>query len=164
MQATPIYATGDDVIYCNRSLRLDKIRWFGFDLDFTLAIYKRPEYDRLTYNLLTRDLVHLMSYPKEIGSFVFDQSFIVIGLLVDKKRGNTLQIDRSANVLVCYHGRTKIDKKDISTIYPSMRVDLSQIGPSSYRKTTHSTKTIFTPAHVVHSRPPSPFYDWSPPF
>ena len=35
-------------VYCNRDLRLDLIEAVGFDMDYTLAIYKQDEIDRLS--------------------------------------------------------------------------------------------------------------------
>ena len=35
-------------IYCNRNLRLDHIQLVGFDMDYTLAVYKQAELDRLS--------------------------------------------------------------------------------------------------------------------
>ena len=32
-------------IFVNRSLHLEKIKFFGFDMDYTLAEYKSPEYE-----------------------------------------------------------------------------------------------------------------------
>jgi hypothetical protein len=72
---------------------------FGFDLDYTLALYNST-FDRLTYSLLVKGLIG-MGYPAELQDLPYDDSFIVRGLLVDKRRGNFIQMDRSANVLVC---------------------------------------------------------------
>ena len=34
-------------VYCNRNLRLDQVKAVGFDMDYTLAIYRQAEMDRL---------------------------------------------------------------------------------------------------------------------
>ena len=31
----------------NRSVNLEKIKIFGFDMDYTLAVYKSPQYEKL---------------------------------------------------------------------------------------------------------------------
>ncbi len=32
-------------IFVNRSLHMEKIKFFGFDMDYTLAEYKAPQYE-----------------------------------------------------------------------------------------------------------------------
>ena len=32
-------------VFVNRSLHLEKIKFYGFDMDYTLAEYKSPEYE-----------------------------------------------------------------------------------------------------------------------
>jgi len=32
-------------IFVNRSLHMEKIKFFGFDMDYTLAEYKSPQYE-----------------------------------------------------------------------------------------------------------------------
>ena len=35
-------------VYVNRDLKLAQIHWIGFDMDYTLAIYRQHEMDRLS--------------------------------------------------------------------------------------------------------------------
>lgn len=91
-------------IFANKDLHLGEIEWVGFDLDYTLAIYKNPTYEAMTYDLLvsgtstpclsfltTSGLIGF-SYPPEIRSLKFDPSFIVLGLLLDTELGNVIQL------------------------------------------------------------------------
>ncbi|CAB4041727.1 cytosolic purine 5 -nucleotidase, partial [Paramuricea clavata] len=50
-------------IFVNRSLNISKIKFFGFDMDYTLAAYKSPEYEAMTFRLLVTRLVEI-GYPK----------------------------------------------------------------------------------------------------
>ena len=34
-------------VFVNRSVNLEKIKIFGFDMDYTLAVYKSPQYEKL---------------------------------------------------------------------------------------------------------------------
>ena len=34
-----------DRVFVNRSLHMEKIKFYGFDMDYTLAEYKSPEYE-----------------------------------------------------------------------------------------------------------------------
>jgi len=44
-------------IYCNRNLRFDQIQMIGFDMDYTLALYKQAELDRLSIEATAQKLV-----------------------------------------------------------------------------------------------------------
>ncbi|MEQ2172651.1 Cytosolic purine 5'-nucleotidase [Goodea atripinnis] len=61
-------------IFVNRSLAMEKIKCFGFDMDYTLAVYKSPEYESLGFELTVERLVSI-GYPQELLSFVYDPSF-----------------------------------------------------------------------------------------
>ena len=52
-------------IFVNRVLSLEKIKFFGFDMDYTIAEYKSPDFEALAYRLAIKKLVD-MGYPKEL--------------------------------------------------------------------------------------------------
>jgi len=52
-------------VFVNRSLRLDRIKWIGFDMDYTLAVYKEPVFESLTYDIAVKRLI-TMGYPESI--------------------------------------------------------------------------------------------------
>lgn len=60
-------------VFVNRSLRLEKIKLFGFDMDYTLAEYKPPHIE-LAFELIKKRLVSI-GYPEDILNFEYDQSF-----------------------------------------------------------------------------------------
>lgn len=66
-------------IFVNRSLHLEKIKWIGLDMDYTLADYKSPQYEQLGFNLIKQRLVDV-GYPEEILEFEYDNSFPIRGL------------------------------------------------------------------------------------
>ncbi|XP_028414947.1 cytosolic purine 5'-nucleotidase-like isoform X2 [Dendronephthya gigantea] len=90
-------------IFVNRSLNLSKIKFFGFDMDYTLAAYKSPEYEEMTFHLLVKRLIEI-GYPKELDDIRYDGSFPVRGLLFDNELGNLLKVDTYGNILICVHG------------------------------------------------------------
>ncbi|XP_068277425.1 cytosolic purine 5'-nucleotidase-like isoform X2 [Nyctibius grandis] len=61
-------------IFVNRSLALEKIKCFGFDMDYTLAMYKSPAYEELAFALLLEHLVSI-GYPPEILAYKYDPTF-----------------------------------------------------------------------------------------
>uniref|UniRef100_A0A8C9VX32 Cytosolic purine 5'-nucleotidase n=1 Tax=Scleropages formosus TaxID=113540 RepID=A0A8C9VX32_SCLFO len=90
-------------VFVNRSLAMEKIKCFGFDMDYTLAVYKSPEYESLGFDLTVEHLVSI-GYPQELLNFVYDPSFPTRGLVFDSMYGNLLKVDAYGNILVCAHG------------------------------------------------------------
>eukprot|EP00571_Detonula_confervacea_P015205 CAMPEP_0172298636 /NCGR_PEP_ID=MMETSP1058-20130122/1196_1 /TAXON_ID=83371 /ORGANISM="Detonula confervacea, Strain CCMP 353" /LENGTH=655 /DNA_ID=CAMNT_0013007917 /DNA_START=93 /DNA_END=2060 /DNA_ORIENTATION=- len=93
-----------DDVFCNRELRLDNLRAIGFDMDYTLAQYRQPQFDQLAFDGAKEKLVNALGYPKEVLDFEYDHTYWVRGLIIDTKRGNFLKIDRHKYVRVAYHG------------------------------------------------------------
>ncbi len=108
-------------IYTNRSLRLDQIDWAGFDMDYTLAIYAQAEMDRLSIEVTAKKLVEL-GYPESILTMPFRADFGMRGLIVDKKLGNILKMDRYRYVKRAYHGMRELTRDERRALYHSQRV------------------------------------------
>ena len=66
----------------------------GFDMDYTLAMYKPETFEVLAYTLTCEKLVNVYGYPTEVLRYEYDHEYMVRGLVVDKKRGNILKMDR----------------------------------------------------------------------
>jgi hypothetical protein len=49
-------------------------------------------------------LVKVFGYPPSLYQLEFDYAFMVRGLIVDKKRGNVIKVDRHKYVKIAYHG------------------------------------------------------------
>jgi hypothetical protein len=90
-------------IFVNRSLQLDRIKFYGFDMDYTLALYKSPEFEELTFQQVLESLIEL-GYPEQIREFVYDRTFPLRGLWYDKLYGNLLKVDAYGNILTVVHG------------------------------------------------------------
>lgn len=61
-------------MFVNRSLHLEKIKFFGFDMDYTLAVYKSPAQEKLAFELIKKRIVAI-GYPGEIEQFEYDATF-----------------------------------------------------------------------------------------
>jgi len=105
-------------VFVNRSLQLSKIKFFGFDMDYTLAVYKSPQYEILAFKLVVDHLITL-GYPEEIKNFVYDPSFPVRGLWYDKTYGHLLKVDTYGNILICVHGFKFLKSNEIRKFYPN---------------------------------------------
>src|SRR5262249_28407595 len=81
-------------IFVNRNLRLDQIAWVGFDMDYTLAIYRQDAMDRISIEQTVKKMVENKGRPESLLTLPFDTSFPIRGLFVDKKLGNVLKMDR----------------------------------------------------------------------
>ena len=90
-------------IFVNRSLHLEKIKFYGFDMDYTLAEYKSPAYEILGFQMVQERLVS-MGYPTAIKDFKYDPQFPVRGLWFDTQYGNLLKVDSYGNILSASHG------------------------------------------------------------
>jgi 5'-nucleotidase len=98
-------------IYCNRNLRLDHIQMIGFDMDYTLAIYKQVELDRLSIEATAKKLVQ-KGYPESLLTMSYRTHFPIRGLLVDKKLGNVLKTDRYRYVKKGFHGTRELTSEE----------------------------------------------------
>ena len=87
-------------VFCNRELRLDNLKAIGFDMDYTLAQYQQPAFDKLAFDGAKEKLVHSLGYPEEVLNFEYDHTYWVRGLIIDTQRGNFLKIDRHKYVRV----------------------------------------------------------------
>ncbi|XP_057434951.1 uncharacterized protein LOC130727731 isoform X2 [Lotus japonicus] len=99
-------------IFCNRSLNMKNIVAVGFDMDYTLAQYMPETFESLAYQGTIKKLVHDLGYPSELLNWSFNPKYMVRGLVLDKKRGNILKMDRHKYVKVAYHGFKELSKED----------------------------------------------------
>lgn len=106
-------------IFCNRSLNMKSIVAVGFDMDYTLAQYKPETFESLAYEGTIRKLVCDLGYPRELLDWSFDWKYMVRGLVLDKKRGNILKMDRHKYVKVAYHGFKELSKEEKVGTYGS---------------------------------------------
>jgi len=61
-------------VFVNRSMSLDTIKYYGFDMDYTLAEYRTNYMEAETARYAIERLVE-MGYPKELKEKQFDPNF-----------------------------------------------------------------------------------------
>ena len=108
-------------VFCARNLRMEGIALVGFDLDYTLAVYVQEEMDRLSIETTARMLVD-RGYPDELATMDFRTDFPIRGLLVDKRLGNVLKMDRYRYVKKAFHGMTEIEADERRALYSGRRL------------------------------------------
>jgi len=128
-------------IFCNRSLRLDRVEWVGFDMDYTLAVYDQFEMDRLSIEVTVRKLVE-KGYPEALLAMPYRTDFAIRGLLVDRKYGNVLKMDRYRYVKRAYHGLVELSLEERRRLYHSRRLQ-----PASRRY--HWVDTLYALSEVA---------------
>lgn len=105
-------------VYANRSLSMDRIKYVGFDMDYTLVVYKSPAYEGLAFSLAVQRLISI-GYPQEIHKLEYDSTFPIRGLLFDQLYGNLLKVDQFGNILSCFHGFNSLSTREIRQLYPN---------------------------------------------
>jgi HAD superfamily 5'-nucleotidase-like hydrolase len=108
-------------IFCNRNLRMTNIAWVGFDMDYTLAIYDQPEMDELSIRATIEKLV-VRGYPEFIKNIPYSTQFPVRGLLIDKRFGHILKMNRYKFVTKGYHGFRELAKDELRELYHAKKI------------------------------------------
>ncbi|KAL3863170.1 hypothetical protein ACJMK2_004939 [Sinanodonta woodiana] len=112
-------------VFVNRSLMLERVKFFGFDMDYTLAVYKSPDYESLGFDLIKKRLIHI-GYPEAISEFDYDPTFPIRGLWFDQLYGNMMKVDAFGNILVCAHGFEFLKGRKIHSLYPNKFVQMDE--------------------------------------
>jgi HAD superfamily 5'-nucleotidase-like hydrolase len=108
-------------IFCNRNLRMSGIAWVGFDMDYTLAIYNQKEMDELSIQATIEKLV-ARGYPELVRTMPYSTAFPVRGLLIDKRFGHILKMNRYKFVTKGYHGLRELAKDELRELYHSKKI------------------------------------------
>ncbi|MCS6899260.1 MAG: HAD-IG family 5'-nucleotidase [Polyangiaceae bacterium] len=111
-------------VYVNRNLRLSDIDWLGFDMDYTLAIYRQDEMDRIQIEATLSGLVR-RGYPEFVREIPYDTAFPIRGLLIDKKHGNVLKMDGHKVVHKARHGLRELPRETIAELYHQRKIRLT---------------------------------------
>ncbi len=91
-------------------------------MDYTLAIYNQEAMDRLSIQATVDKLIKNRGYPEFLSEVRFNAEFPVRGILIDKRYGNILKMDRFKHVQRGYHGYRALTKEELRDLYHSKRV------------------------------------------
>ncbi len=116
-------------VFVNRTVRMDQIEVIGFDMDYTLALYHQPRIEALSALCTLRKMVEQRGYSEEFLNLPYDARFAIRGLVVDKKSGNLLKMDRYGFVGRGYHGTQPLSRFERMRLYREQQVRLT---PSRY--------------------------------
>jgi 5'-nucleotidase len=111
-------------VFVNRTLRMESIRFIGFDLDWTLAPYHRLPLEELIFTMALDRLVATGGYPPLVRQAEFRPNFPHRGLIVDRQAGTVLKMNRHRYVGRAYLGRQPLDREERSRLYRRERLDM----------------------------------------
>jgi HAD superfamily 5'-nucleotidase-like hydrolase len=93
-------------------------------MDHTLIRYNSENFERLSHSKMVEKLIR-HGYPESLRKLKFDYNFAVRGLVLDRKKGNLLKLNRYAAIRASYHGQQPLDFKTHQKLYHSTYIDLS---------------------------------------
>jgi 5'-nucleotidase len=121
-QAEPTRIPRTRRVFVNRNLKMAGIDWVGFDMDYTLAIYNQAAMDDLSIRATVEKLV-TRGYPPEILRGVgYRIDFPIRGLLIDKRYGHILKMDRFKVVQKGYHGLRELSREEVRALYQQKKI------------------------------------------
>jgi len=128
-------------IFCNRNLRFDQIHSVGFDMDYTLAVYRQDAMDRISIEATTHKLIE-RGYPESLRHVEVKPHFPIRGLLVDTRLGNVLKTDRYRYPKQAFHGGRELTGDERRRAYSTTR----RIRPGNKRY--HAIDTLYALSEV----------------
>ena len=107
-------------VFVNRNLAMSNIEWVGFDMDYTLAIYDQEAMDRLSIEVTAQKLVE-RGYPSWVTTIPYDPTFPIRGVLIDKKLGHVVKMDRYKSVGKAYRGFRPLPRPEVQKLYHAIK-------------------------------------------
>lgn len=130
----------EDRVFVNASVRFHTIAAVGFDMDYTLAIYKTDRLEKLIFDLAQVELGRL-GYPGCISRMEYRPGGSIRGLVVDSQMGNVLKMDRYRYVGLAVHGSTEVDSESKRLLYANRAIPLAS-------DRFHAVDTLFAKPEV----------------
>jgi HAD superfamily 5'-nucleotidase-like hydrolase len=112
-------------VYVNRTLNLKRIKYIGLDMDHTLIRYNSEAFEQLSHTIMKEKLIANKGYPEIVRDLPFNFDQAIRGLVIDRKKGNLLKVNRHCAIRASYHGSHLIDFKTQQKMYKSTYIDLS---------------------------------------
>lgn len=120
-EAKPPLIRPERRVYVNRDLKLARCEWIGFDMDYTLAVYRQAAMDRLSIDATVQKLVG-RGHPAWLLELDYPLDFAIRGLLVDKQLGNVLKMNRFKIVRRGYHGLRELTRNELRALYDEKKI------------------------------------------
>ncbi|MBI5547081.1 MAG: HAD-IG family 5'-nucleotidase [Deltaproteobacteria bacterium] len=111
-------------VFVNRNLRLSSVELVGFDMDYTLAVYRKRSIEQLSFDMTLDRMIRKHGHPESIRTIAYDHAFVMRGLALDRATGNLLKMDRFRHVGRAYHGRAHLAPEEKRRLYRGEKIDL----------------------------------------
>ncbi|TRY93499.1 hypothetical protein DNTS_011709 [Danionella cerebrum] len=116
-------------IYANNEVNLEEVDIYGFDYDYTLALYSSA-LDEMIYNKAREFLVEHYKYPQGIRKYEYIPNFATRGLHYDIQKGLLMKIDAFHYIQLgtVYRGLKPVPDDEVMKLYGgSNHVPLHQV-------------------------------------
>jgi 5'-nucleotidase len=108
-------------VFVSRNLRMGSVEWLGFDMDYTLVTYNQREMDALSVEVTLKGLIK-RGYPEYLREVSFDPLFPIRGLLIDKRLGHVLKMNRFQGIQKGYHGTRELSRDELAENYLHQKI------------------------------------------
>jgi len=141
-------------IFVNRAVNLQKIQYYGFDMDYTLCEYISPDFDILAFSLAKQFMVDSLNYPQQILDLEYNPRFPTRGLWYDRVEGNLIKVDQFGKILICCHGFRLIQGQELRGMYPNkvQRKDAERVYVMNTLFNLAETHLIASLTHFMDNR------------
>lgn len=112
-------------IFTSRTLNLNAIRIFGFDMDYTLVVYNETRLEELAFHLTVQHLIDKLGYDEGVRQLHFKPDQIIRGLVIDKKLGTLIKINRFGYVKAALFGDHFSTRDEVREAYSDEIVSFS---------------------------------------
>ncbi|KAF6205118.1 hypothetical protein GE061_019285 [Apolygus lucorum] len=138
----PLDVNPKGVFACNE-LDLKEVNVYGFDYDYTLAVYK-ASMDSLLYNLGLDGLINKFKYPPGIREMKFDPNFAIRGLHYDIEKGLLMKLDSFLQIQLgtVYRGLSPVPDVEVLKLYKNKTVPLAYVENHGKTSQYFSSKMI----------------------
>jgi len=136
-------------VFVNNEVNLKHIHSFGFDYDYTLAIYS-DELHNTIYEMAMENLIDILGYPKEIQGYKYNNSFPIRGLHFDTANGFLMKIDSCSRVQMgtVYKGLEKVSDEDVIEQYGGTFINVDLISSGTKRARIFQQMDLFAMAFL----------------
>jgi len=110
-------------VFCSRTVNMRSIRCIGYDMDYTLIHYKVTEWEGRAY-MYAKENLEQVGFP--VDELIFDPELVCRGLIIDKKLGNMVKVDRFGLVKRAMHGNRRLSISETHAVYGRQLVDLRE--------------------------------------
>ncbi|VDO44829.1 unnamed protein product [Haemonchus placei] len=117
----PVPRVDPRAVFVNNELDLASIDVYGFDYDYTLAVYTRA-LNALIYKLALHRLVTQFKYPESILDIPYDSEFAIRGLHFDVQSSCLMKVDAFSQIQCAsvYKGRRRLSDAEVKKLFPRL--------------------------------------------